>query len=55
MDIFSHTLLPYLLGNYFEKRKEVITALVMGGIAPDFDYLILWIQNVYPTFFPDHT
>ncbi len=51
MDLLSHTLFPYLLGNYFTKRKEEITALVIGGIAPDFDYLLLWIQNVYPTFF----
>lgn len=51
MDIFSHALLPYLLGKLFKKSKEDITALVLGGIAPDFDIFILWINYVYPNFF----
>lgn len=51
MDLFSHALLPYLLGNYFKRRKEEITALVLGGIAPDFDIFILWINYLYPNFF----
>lgn len=51
MDLFSHALLPYLLGHLFKRRKEEITALVLGGIAPDFDVLILWINYLYPTFF----
>lgn len=51
MDLFSHALLPYLLGNFFKRKKEEITALVLGGIAPDFDVLILWINSVYPNFF----
>jgi len=51
MDLFSHALFPYLLGNYFKKRKEEITAFVLGGIAPDSDIFLLWIQYLYPTFF----
>lgn len=51
MDLFSHALFPYLLGNYFKKRKEEITAFVIGGIAPDSDIFLLWIQYLYPTFF----
>ncbi|PWB55005.1 MAG: hypothetical protein C3F06_03380 [Candidatus Methanoperedenaceae archaeon] len=51
MDLFSHALFPYLLGNYFQKRKEEITAFVIGGIAPDADIFLLLIQYLYPTFF----
>ncbi len=51
MDLFSHALFPYLLGSYFKKRKEEITAFVIGGIAPDFDIFLLLIQYLYPTFF----
>jgi len=51
MDLFSHALLPYLLGNYFKRNKDEVTALVLGGIAPDFDILILWINLVYPNFY----
>ncbi len=51
MDIFSHALLPYLLGKLFKKSREDITAFVLGGIAPDFDIFILWINYVYPNFF----
>lgn len=49
MDLFSHALLPYLLGNSFKTRKEDVIALVLGGIAPDFDILLLWINYLYPT------
>jgi inner membrane protein len=51
MDLFTHALFPYLLGNYFKKKKEEITALVIGSIAPDFDIFLLLIQYLYPTFF----
>lgn len=51
MDLLTHALLPYLLGNFFKRKKEEVTALVVGGIAPDFDILILWINLVYPNFF----
>ncbi|MCX9073609.1 MAG: metal-dependent hydrolase, partial [Candidatus Methanoperedens sp.] len=51
MDLFSHALLPYLLGNFFKRNKKEITAFVLGGIAPDFDVFLVWINSVYPTFF----
>jgi len=51
MDLFTHALFPYLLGNYFKKKKEEITAFVIGGIAPDVDIFLLLIQYLYPTFF----
>ncbi len=51
MDLFSHALLPYLLGNFFKRNRKEATALVLGGIAPDFDIFILWINFVNPTFF----
>ncbi|MFZ3384913.1 MAG: metal-dependent hydrolase, partial [Candidatus Methanoperedens sp.] len=51
MDLFTHALFPYLLGNYFKKSKEKITAFVIGGIAPDIDIFLLLIQYLYPTFF----
>ncbi len=51
MDLFSHALLPYLLGSFFKRNKQEITAFIIGGIAPDFDISILWIQYLYPTFF----
>lgn len=50
MDFISHALLPYLLGNFFKRNKEEVTAFVLGGVAPDFDVLVLWIQYLYPTF-----
>lgn len=51
MDLFSHALLPYLLGGISKLRKEYLAALVVGGIAPDFDIFIVWINSVYPNFF----
>ena len=51
MDLFSHALFPYLLGSYFKKQKQEITAFVIGGIAPDADIFLLWIQYLYPTYF----
>jgi inner membrane protein len=51
MDLFSHALLPYLLGNLLKRKKEEIAALTIGGIAPDFDIFLLWINFIYPNFF----
>jgi inner membrane protein len=51
MDFFSHALLPYLLGSYLGLEKRLLAALVLGGIAPDLDVLISWINNIYPTSF----
>ncbi len=49
MDLFTHGLLPYLLGNFFKRRKEEIIAFVLGGIAPDFDIFLPLINYLYPT------
>jgi inner membrane protein len=49
MDFFSHALLTYLLGSFFRLEKRLLAALVLGGIAPDLDVLISWINNIYPT------
>ena len=49
MDIFSHALLPYLLGNFFRLNEKLIAAFVLGGIAPDLDLLVVWINYFYPT------
>ena len=51
MDIFSHTLLPFLIGKSFKRKNEEVTAFILGGIAPDLDVFIMWINFVYPTFF----
>lgn len=51
MDIFSHALLPYLIGKTIRRNKEETTAFVIGGVSPDIDVLIIWINFVYPTFF----
>ncbi len=49
MDIFSHALLPYLVGSLVKLNKRDLTALVVGGIIPDLDFLILWINYLYPS------
>jgi inner membrane protein len=49
MDLFSHALLPYLLGSYLGLDKRLLAALVLGGIAPDLDILISWINSIHPT------
>jgi inner membrane protein len=51
MDLFTHALMPYLLGKSARLKKEDVTAFVLGGIAPDIDVFILWVNSVYPTFF----
>jgi inner membrane protein len=49
MDLFFHALLPYFLGSYFRLEKKLLAALVLGGIAPDLDVILSWINNIYPT------
>ncbi|MCX6679161.1 MAG: metal-dependent hydrolase [Methanothrix sp.] len=51
MDFFSHALLAYILGSFLGLDKKLLAALVLGGIAPDLDVLIAWINNIYPTTF----
>lgn len=49
MDIFTHALLPYLFGSAFRLNKKLLTALVLGGIAPDLDFILIWVNYVYPS------
>lgn len=49
MDFFSHALLPYLLGRFLRLRRDYLAALVLGGIAPDLDTLVVWINQIHPT------
>ena len=49
MDFFSHALLPYLFGSFLGLRRKYLAALVLGGIAPDLDVLVVWINYIYPT------
>ena len=49
MDFFSHAVLPYLLGSFLGLKKKYLAALVLGGIAPDLDVLVVWINYIYPT------
>ncbi len=49
MDFFSHAVLPYLLGSFLGLKKRYLAALVLGGIAPDLDVLVVWINYIHPT------
>ena len=49
MDLFSHALLPYLLGSFLRMNKRLLAAFVLGGIAPDLDLLVVWLNDIYPT------
>jgi inner membrane protein len=49
MDFFSHAVLPYLLGSFLGLKRKHLAALVLGGIAPDLDVLVVWINYIYPT------
>jgi inner membrane protein len=49
MDFFSHAVLPYLLGSFLGLKKKYLAALVLGGIAPDLDLLVIWINYIHPT------
>lgn len=49
MDIFTHALIPYLLGSFFCLDRRLLAPLVLGGIAPDLDVPIAWIGSLYPS------
>jgi inner membrane protein len=51
MDIFSHALLPYLIGNTFRLDKKLLAALVLGGIAPDLDFILIGLNYIHPSDF----
>jgi len=50
MDLFTHALAAYLLGTLLKRDKKEIAALVLGGIAPDFDVLLVWINIIHPSY-----
>ncbi len=50
MDLFTHALLPYLVGSILRLNKRDLTALVLGGIAPGIDVLLVWISYFYPNY-----
>lgn len=50
MDLFTHALAAYLLGILLKRDKKEIAALVLGGIAPDFDVLLVWINSIHPSY-----
>ena len=49
MDFFTHAVLPYLLGSFLGLKKKYLAALVLGGIAPDLDMLVVWVNYIHPT------
>jgi len=51
MDLFSHALLPYFFGTLLKRKKEEVTAFVIGGIAPDFDIIPFIVNYLIPTSF----
>jgi inner membrane protein len=51
MDIFSHALLPYLIGNTFRLDKKLLAALVLGGIALDLDFILIGVNYIHPSDF----
>ncbi len=49
MDIFTHAVLPYLVGSFFRLDRRYLFALVFGGIAPDLDLLLAAASSLYPS------
>ncbi|HWQ19643.1 MAG TPA: metal-dependent hydrolase [Methanotrichaceae archaeon] len=50
MDLFTHALAAYFLGILLKRDKKEMAALVLGGIAPDFDVLLVWINSIHPSY-----
>lgn len=49
MDSLTHGLLPFLAGKFFRRNREECGALLLGGLAPDFDIFIMWISMFFQT------
>jgi inner membrane protein len=49
MDIFTHAVLPYLAGSFFQLDRRHLFALVLGGIALDLDLLLAAASSLYPS------
>ncbi len=52
MDGVTHALFPFLAGKFFKKNREECAALLLGGIAPDFDIFLSWIPLFFDTSLP---
>jgi len=51
MDLFTHVVLPLLLGRWLKRSAGEVAALAIGGLAPDLDIFLLPINWVHPNFF----
>ncbi len=52
MDGLTHASFPFLAGKFFKRSREECAALLLGGIAPDFDIFISWIPVFFQTSIP---
>lgn len=52
MDGLTHALFPFLAGKFFKRSRTECAALLLGGIAPDFDIFISWIPMFFQTTLP---
>ncbi len=52
MDGVTHALFPFLAGKFFKRNREECAALLLGGIAPDFDIFLSWIPLFFDTSLP---
>ncbi len=52
MDGVTHALFPFLAGKFFKRNREECAALLLGGIAPDFDIFLSWIPLFFDTPLP---
>ena len=51
MDLFTHIVVPLLLGRWLKRSDQEVAALAIGGLAPDLDIFLLPINWVHPNFF----
>lgn len=52
MDTFTHGLVPFLAGKVLGRSRTECAALLLGGLAPDFDVFIMWIPLFFQTSVP---
>ncbi len=48
MDTFTHALLPFLSGKIAKKDAQTCIALLIGGLAPDFDIFFVFLNLFFP-------
>lgn len=51
IDTFTHALIPFLSGKASKKDKEACAALLLGGLAPDFDISFLFLRLLFPALY----